>query len=68
MPVTNPGGAGAGINTVVYFVETELTIMYVPANDAGTMSVIRYQLHFHGIYMNVDNAGYGPQQRVFTKQ
>jgi len=68
--VTNPGGAGVGANTVVYFVETELNNYVCPPQptDAGTMSVININFTSSGSSWNVDNAGYGPQQRLFTKQ
>jgi hypothetical protein len=68
--VTNPGGAGAGVNTVVYFVETEPNVYVCPEQptDAGTMSVENINFTATGSTWNVNNAGYGSQQRIFTKQ
>jgi hypothetical protein len=68
--VTNPGGAGAGVNTIVYFVETEPNVYVCPEQptDAGTMSVENIAFTATGSTWNVNNAGYGSQQRIFTKQ
>ena len=68
--VTNPGGAGAGVNTVVYFVETEQNVYVCPdqPTDSGTMSVENINFTATGSTWNVINAGYGSQQRIFTKQ
>jgi hypothetical protein len=68
--VTNPGGAGVGANTIVYFVETEPNVYVCPEQptDAGTMSVENINFTATGSTWNVNNSGYGTQQRIFTKQ
>ena len=68
--VVNPAGAGAGVNTVVYFVETTPGTYTCPTQptDAGPMSVININFTATGATWNVVNAGYGPGQRIFVKQ
>jgi hypothetical protein len=68
--VTNPGGATAGINTVVYFVETALNTFVCPAqpSDAGDFAVIEINFTATGSTWRVQNAGYGTGVRTFVKQ
>ena len=55
--IQNPGGAGVGVNTVVYMVETALNQYVVPPQptDAGEMSVININFTATGATWNVLN-------------
>jgi Domain of unknown function (DUF5011) len=68
--VTNPGGAGVGINTVVYFVETALNTYICPTQPtgAGDFAVIEINFTATGATWRVQNAGYGTGVRTFTRQ
>jgi hypothetical protein len=68
--VTNPGGASAGINTIVYFVETTINTFVCPTqpSDAGDFAVIEINFTATGSTWRVQNAGYGTGVRTFTKQ
>jgi Domain of unknown function (DUF5011) len=67
--VTNPGGAGVGTHTVVYFVETALNTFICPTQptDAGDFAVIEINFTATGATWRVQNAGYGTGVRTFTK-
>ncbi|WP_462250333.1 immunoglobulin-like domain-containing protein [Ferruginibacter sp.] len=67
--VTNPGGAGVGAHTVVYFVETTLNTFVCPTQptDAGDFAVIEINFTATGASWRVQNAGYGTGVRTFTK-
>ena len=66
----NPGGAGIGVNTIVYMVETATNVYVAPTQptDAGDMSVININFNATGVTWNVVNSLYGTGQRVFLKQ
>ena len=68
--VQNPGGAGIGVNTFVYMVETATNVYVAPTQptDFGDMSVININFTATGATWNVLNVSYGTGQRVFTKQ
>ena len=68
--VVNPGGAGVGVNTFVYMVETALNVYSAPPQptDAGAFAIINIAFTATGATWNVVNAGYGTGQRVFVKQ
>jgi hypothetical protein len=68
--VQNPGGAGVGVNTFVYMVETALNVYVAPPQptDAGTMSVINITFTSTGATWNVLNSLYGTGSRIFVKQ
>jgi hypothetical protein len=67
--VQNPGGAGIGVNTIVYFVETAPGVFVCPKQptDAGLMAVININFTATGATWNVDNPSYGTGLRTFTK-
>lgn len=66
----NPGGAGIGVNTFVYMVETATNVYVVPTQptDFGEMSVININFTATGATWNVLNASYGTGTRTFVKQ
>jgi hypothetical protein len=66
----NPGGAGIGVNTIVYMVETATNVYVAPPQptDAGEMSVINISFNATGVTWNVINPLYGTGQRIFLKQ
>lgn len=68
--VTNPGGAAAGTDVVVYFVETALNTFIAPPQPttAGEMSVIEIAFTGTGSSWKIVNPGYGTGPRVFVKQ
>jgi hypothetical protein len=68
--MVNPGGAPAGVNTVVYFGEPSPGVYVCPTQptDSGPMSVINITFTATGATWNVVNAGYGTGQRIFVKQ
>jgi hypothetical protein len=68
--VTNPGGAGVGVGTIVYFVETAVGQFVCPAQptDAGDMSVTNITITGTGSSWIVNNPGYGTALRTFVKQ
>ena len=68
--VQNPGGAGVGVNTFVYMVETALNTYVAPSQptDAGVMSVININFTSTGVTWNVLNVLYGTGSRIFVKQ
>jgi len=67
--VVNPGGAGVGINTIVYFVETAPNVFVCPPQptDAGPFGVIEINFTASGATWRVQNAGYGTGVRTFVK-
>jgi hypothetical protein len=67
--VQNPGGAGVGVNTIVYFVETAPNVFVCPTQptDAGPFSVININFTATGATWNVVNSGYGTGLRTFVK-
>lgn len=67
--VQNPGGAGVGANTIVYFLETAPNVFVCPQQPTveGPFGVININFTATGATWNVQNAGYGTQQRVFVK-
>jgi hypothetical protein len=67
--VQNPGGAGVGVNTIVYFVETAPNVFVCPPQptDAGPFGVIEINFTATGATWRVQNAGYGTAVRTFTK-
>jgi len=67
--VQNPGGAGVGVNTVVYFVETSPGVFVCPPQptDAGIMSVLNIHFTATGATWNVSNPTYGTGLRTFVK-
>jgi hypothetical protein len=67
--VQNPGGAGVGTNTIVYFVETAPNVFVCPAQptDAGPFAVIEINFTATGATWRVQNAGYGTGVRTFVK-
>jgi hypothetical protein len=68
--VKNPGGAGIGVNTVVYFVETAPNTFVCPdqPTDFGQMSVSDINFTAGGATWRVLNASYGTGIRTFTKE
>jgi hypothetical protein len=68
--VTNPGGAAAGVDVVVYFVETALNTFVCPEQPttAGPFAVIEIVFTDTGSSWKVVNAGYGTATRTFVKQ
>jgi hypothetical protein len=68
--VQNPGGAGIGVNTFVYMVETATNVYVAPPQptDFGEMSVININFTATGVTWNVINPSYGTGQRIFLKQ
>jgi Domain of unknown function (DUF5011) len=67
--VQNPGGAGVGTNTIVYFVETAPNVFVCPPQptDAGPFAVIEINFTATGATWRVQNAGYGTGVRTFVK-
>lgn len=67
--VTNPGGAAAGVDVVVYFVETGLNTFVCPPQPttAGTFSVIEIVFTDSGSSWKAVNTGYGTATRTFVK-
>ena len=67
--VQNPGGAGVGVNTVVYFVETAPNVFVCPPQPTvdGPFAVIEINFTATGASWRVQNAGYGTQVRTFVK-
>jgi hypothetical protein len=67
--VQNPGGAGVGVNTIVYFVETAPNVFVCPSQptDAGPFAVININFTATGATWNVVNSGYGTGLRTFVK-
>jgi hypothetical protein len=68
--VVNPGGAAAGVNTVVYFVETAPNVFVCPPqpfDEPGSFSVININFTATGVSWNVSAPGYGTGLRTFTK-
>lgn len=67
--VRNPGGAGVGINTIVYFVETAPNVFVCPSQPTvdGPFAVIEINFTATGATWKVQNAGYGTQLRTFVK-
>lgn len=67
--VQNPGGAPAGVDIVVYYVETAPNVFVCPPQPTveGPFGVININFTPTGATWNVQNAGYGAQQRVFVK-
>jgi hypothetical protein len=68
--ITNPGGAGAGVATAVYMVETAKDVYACPEqpNDAGFMELSEIAFTESGAQWRVLNVGYGGQLRFFTRQ
>lgn len=68
--VKNPGGAGIGTNTVVYFVETSPGTFVCPTQptDFGQMSVTEIVFTATGATWKVLNASYGTGTRTFIKE
>ena len=68
--VQNPGGAGVGVNTFVYMVETAVNVYVAPPQptDVGEMSVININFTATGATWNVINPVYGTGTRTFVKQ
>jgi len=66
----NPGGAGIGVNTFVYMVETATNVYVAPPQptDFGEMSVINISFNATGVTWNVLNPSYGTGTRTFLKQ
>jgi hypothetical protein len=67
--ITNPGGAGVGVNTIVYMVETELGVYTAPDQPTveGTTSLDEISFAEGAAFWRVNNAGYGTQVREFYK-
>jgi hypothetical protein len=67
--VQNPGGAGVGVNTIVYFVETAPNVFVCPSQPSvdGPFAVIEINFTATGATWRVQNAGYGTQLRTFVK-
>ncbi len=67
--VQNPGGAGVGVNTIVYFVETAPGVFVCPSQPSvdGPFAVIEINFTATGATWKVQNAGYGTQLRTFVK-
>lgn len=67
--VTNPGGAGVGVNTIVYMVETDIGEYVAPEQPTveGTMSLDGIKFTEAAAFWHVLNAGYGTQEREFYK-
>lgn len=68
--VQNPGGAAAGLNTVVYFVETSPGVFIAPPQPTpadGIMAVNEIVITPTGASWKVDNPGYGTATRTFTR-
>ena len=67
--VQNPGGAGVGVNTIVYFVETAPNVFVCPSQPSvdGPFAVIEINFTATGATWKVQNAGYGTQLRTFVK-
>jgi len=68
--VVNPGGAGVGVNTIVYFVETAPNVFVCPPqpfNEPGLFSVINIKFTDTGASWNVSAPGYGTALRTFAK-
>jgi hypothetical protein len=68
--VQNPGGSAAGLNTVVYFVETSPGVFICPPQPTATdgiMSVNEIVITPTGASWKVDNPGYNPNTRTFTR-
>ena len=68
--VLNPGGAGVGTGTIVYFVEVAPNEFVAPPQptDAGTMEVTDIEFTESGASWRVLNALYGTAIRNFIKQ
>lgn len=68
--ITNPGGAGVGIATIVYMVETAKDVYTAPEqpNDAGFLELSEIGFTETGAQWRVLNAGYGGQLRFFDRQ
>ena len=68
--VLNPGGAGVGTGTIVYFVEVSPDVFVAPPQptDAGTMEVTDIAFNESGAEWRVLNATYGTALRIFVKQ
>lgn len=68
--VTNPGGAAAGADVVVYYVETALNTFICPQQPttAGPFGVIEIAFTGTGSSWKVQNSGYGTGVRTFVKQ
>lgn len=68
--VENPGGAGVGAETIVYFVEISPDTFICPPQPTveGTFAVNEIAFSATGSSWRVDNAGYGTQLRSFVKQ
>lgn len=67
--VQNPGGAGAGVDLVVYYLETAPNVFICPQQPTadGPFGVINIAFTATGASWNIVNAGYGTQQRFFEK-
>jgi hypothetical protein len=67
--VQNPGGAGVGVNTIVYFVETAPDVFECPPQPTvdGPFGVIEINFTATGASWRVQNAGYGTAVRTFVK-
>lgn len=67
--VQNPGGAGVGVNIVVYFVEVEPNVFVCPPQPTpdGPFGVIEINFTATGATWRVQNAGYGTGVRTFVK-
>jgi hypothetical protein len=67
--VQNPGGAAGADGVIVYFVETSPGVYLCPPQptEVGTMSVNNITITPTGASWNVDNPGYNPNLRTFTR-
>ena len=67
--VQNPGGSAGADDVIVYFVETSPGVYVAPPQPTtvGTMSVNEIVITPIGASWKVDNPGYNPNTRTFTR-